>query len=60
MRLNDSYQHIMTMRENKTDDTPLFKDVFDEEFIPLKIMFKESPALRGLPIAKLLDVSKFI
>ena len=57
MRLDEVYQHITKMKRTKQDEGPLFSDVQDENFIPLKLMFKESPNMRGLPLAKLLSVS---
>ena len=54
--MDEVYQHITQLKSIKQDEGPLFSDVQDENFIPLKLMFKELPKMRGLPLAKLLNV----
>lgn len=57
LRLAESYDHIRIMKLNHKGDGPLFSDASSEEFIPLKLMFKESPEMKNMPYAKLLNVS---
>ena len=61
MRLQEAYPKLEEMIRRKEDpDEPTFKSNTDEDFIPIKTMFREMQHFAKLPAAKLMILANMM